>query len=330
MTEGREMYDEGQDVPLTVFRSEDGTQEDPNQMLEGCYDEVDGGKRSKSKPKSEFDKWIEKYNDQENVVPLDSDDYGDVRFEGGKTAKVITLISFKSTNYPFSKCSPTRLYISQKEYFLQHNYFWYLQFIKLPSNINTKLIVEYMGIVLNLPPDQNQPATPQIALFFAGKHRKVSGCLLSNHESEFHRTRSAWIFNEGLEKTKDVLNSEQCRHQSKQIGILSISALKGHTSKEAENNSANGKKSVPLISDDDLSKDEILNSKCDIFLCVDERKDQNTSDQNTIDQDIRKQKTSDQNKNGQNISDENTDDQKTNDVQKFRSSLASYLANERG
>ena len=148
------------------------------------------------------------------------------------------------------------------------------------------MIVEYIGKILNYPTDeQGRPAVPQIALFFAGKHRKVSGCLLSNYESEFHRTRCAWIFNDGLEKTKNVVNSERCRNQSKQIGIISVSDFESHIDKNMNVNSPG-----VVIAEDGLEREEILRYKCDIFLCVDD----------------------------------------TNEVQKFRTFLASYLAEERG
>ena len=142
---------------------------------------------------------------------------------------------------------------------------------------------------------------PQISLFFAGKHRKVSGCLLSNYESEFHRTRCAWIFNDGLEQPKNVVNSEKCRIRSKQVGILSAEQFFDEK-KKLEDPQKLWRSSTKLDPED------VLNSKCSVFLCVDDEFDVQTEKTNFVMQELlRKSK-----------------------VKFFWGSLARYLAEEKG
>ena len=106
--------------------------------------------------------------------------------------------------------------------------------------------------------------------------------LLNDKKSEFHRTRCTWIISDGLEKSEDSFNSDHCNYQSKQIGIISKQAFY-----DLQEGQANAK----------TDSEDILNSKCDVFLCIDNAGTRLTEKQAVL---------------------------------KFRSSLATYLAEKQG
>ncbi|XP_066936674.1 transient receptor potential cation channel subfamily M member 4-like [Clytia hemisphaerica] len=132
---------------------------------------------------------------------------------------------------------------------------------------------------------------PQLALFF-GNFKKTNGCLMADIDSQFHRTRSAWIFTNGLEKSINSFSAERCRTTSIQIGIISANKFFNDKKLTVRN------QACKMFAKSDFGMEETLNTKCDVFLCVDDGSNLNSKQDPSV-------------------------------ISKFRSSIATYLAEEK-